>query len=60
MVKLHRRLRLIKCLEVFMVECTHLIVNDYQIRVDGNFLDFQIIPFGNTFDNVIYIFFIGF
>jgi len=43
-----------------MVECSRLIVNDRQIRVDGYFLDFQIISIGKFRDNKVNIYLIGF
>ena len=43
-----------------MVECSRLIVNDYQIRVDDDLLDLQIIAIGKVRDNKIDIFLVGF
>jgi hypothetical protein len=34
-----------------MVECSRLIVDDYQIRVDGYFLNFKVIPIGKLINS---------
>ena len=43
-----------------MVECSRLIVDDYQIWVDGYFLNFQIIAIGKFRDDNIHIFLVRF
>ena len=59
-VKLHRKPLFTLQTQVYMVECSRLIVNGYQIWVDGCFLDFQVISTGEIGNNKINIGFIRF
>ncbi len=59
-VKLHSISQNQAIIKAFVVECSRLIVNDYQIKVNGCFLDFQIITFGKLSNYKVNIGLIGF
>ena len=59
-VKLQRHLQILIKRKGFVVERNQLIVNEYQILVDGCFLNFQIISVRKFRNNKIYISLIGF
>jgi hypothetical protein len=50
-VKLLRQLQKFLQKKAFMVECSRLIVNDCQIKVNDYFLNFQIISIGKIRNN---------
>lgn len=50
-VKLQRHLQILTKRKGFVVERNQLIVNEYQIRVNDYFLNFQVISFGNFRNN---------
>ena len=60
LVKLQRDSQIFLQKKAFMVEYSQLIVNDVQIRVNGCFLDFKVIPIGEIRDNQVNICFVGF
>jgi hypothetical protein len=60
LVKLQRESQIFLQKKRYMVEYSHLIVNDSQIKVNDNFLNFQIIPIRKIRDNLVYICLIGF
>lgn len=59
-VKLQRHLQILTKRKGFVVERNQLIVNEYQIRVNDYFLNFQVISFGNFRNNKVDICLIGF
>ena len=60
LVKLHKELQFFLQKKAYMVEYSHLIVNDIQMRVNDYFLNFQIIPVREIRDNLVDIYLIGF
>jgi len=59
-VKLHRESQIFLQKKAYMVEHSHLIVNDIQIRVNDYFLNFQVISIGEIRDNQVNICLVGF